>query len=455
MPITDAAFLMAETRSKPLHVGGLQLFKLPADATIEDISRLFDEALAHGDVDPRLRIRPTHLFGVGPLAWSEDTQLDLEYHVRHSAVPRPGRIRELLALVSRLHGTLLDRNRPLWEGHLIEGLEDGGTFAVYSKVHHSLMDGVSAMRRLERSLTPDPDERGVPPFWALGRSRGSGPAEESPSLPARAVRAAAEGVKTVAGVTQASVRALVEGIWTEAAALPYQAPASMLNVPITGARRFAADSWSIERLHAVAKATDATVNDVLLGMCAGALRRYLLSHDALPAEPLVAMVPVSLRDEADESAGNQVGLILCNLGTHHADPERRFEVVRRSMREGKLRLRGLTPAAVMALSAVSFAPVILGPLTNLPGFRRPPFNVIISNVPGPREKLYWNGAEMTGIYPVSVPYDGQALNITVTSYAGSLEVGLVGCRRSVPSLQKLLDHLEESLTELERASGVA
>ncbi|MBW3659352.1 MAG: wax ester/triacylglycerol synthase family O-acyltransferase, partial [Actinobacteria bacterium] len=121
MPVTDSVFLLAETRSKPLHVGGLQLFKLPEDASIGDISRLFDEAMAFGDVDPRLRIRPIHRFGVGPLAWVADEQLDLEYHVRHSAVPRPGRIRELLALVSRLHGSLLDRNRPLWEGHLIEG----------------------------------------------------------------------------------------------------------------------------------------------------------------------------------------------------------------------------------------------------------------------------------------------------------------------------------------------
>lgn len=455
MPVTDQVFLLAETRSKPLHVGGLQLFRLPEDATIDEISQRFDEALEHRDVDPRLRVRPVHRFGVGPLAWAEDTRLDLEYHVRHSAVPRPGRIRELLALVSRLHGSLLDRNRPLWEGHIIEGLEDGNTFAVYSKVHHALMDGVSAMRRLERSLTTDPDARDVPPFWAETPRRTRPSDGDRPSLPARAVRTAADGVRTVAGITESGIRALVQGIWTEAAALPYQAPPSMLNVPITGARRFAADSWPLERLRGIAKAMDCTVNDVLLGMCAGALRRYLISQDALPDDSLVAMVPVSLRDAGDESAGNQVGLILCNLATAHADPARRFEVIRRSMQEGKLRLQGLTPAAVLALSAVAFAPVALGPLMNLPGFRRPPFNVIISNVPGPQAPLYWNGAEMTGIYPVSIPADGQALNITVTTYAGSLEVGLIGCRRTVPSLQRLLEHLEESLVELEQLADTA
>jgi diacylglycerol O-acyltransferase len=458
MPVTDSVFLMAETRQKPLHVGGLQLFRLPEDARPDDVARRFRESLEYDRVDPRLRSRPIHRLGLGPLAWVDDDNLDLEYHVRHSAIPRPGRIRELLALVSRLHGSLLDRTRPLWEGHLIEGLEDGDTFAVYSKVHHSLMDGVSAMRRLERSLSPDPDERDMPPFWAERRSRrprSSAAGEGGSSLPVRAVRGVAEGVRTLTGITETSVRAVVNGIWKEAAALPYQAPPSMLNVPITGSRRFAADSWPLGRLRLVAKASECTVNDVLLGMCSGALRRYLLSQDALPDDPLVSMVPVSLRDADDESAGNHVGLILCNLGTNHADPEQRFDVVRRSMEEGKLRLTGLTPAAVLALSAVSFAPVALGPLTSLPGLRRPPFNVIISNVPGPKERLYWNGAEMQGVYPVSIPYDGQALNITVTSYAGSLEVGLIGCRRSVPSLQRLLDHLEESLTELEQVTGVA
>jgi diacylglycerol O-acyltransferase len=453
MPVTDAIFLVAETRQKPLHVGGLQLFRPPEGAGPEDVAERYREAVGHPDVDERFRRRALEPFGMGPLAWVEDDELDLEYHVRHSALPRPGRIRELLALVSRLHGGRLDRSRPLWEFHIIEGLEDG-TFATYTKVHHALMDGVSAMRRLERSFVADPDVRDTPPFWAPRPARTRPAGDDRTSGTSRLTRKVSDGLRTAAGITETSLRALGQAVRDEAAALPYQAPASVLNVPITSARRFAAESWSLERLRVVARASDGTLNDVVLAMCAGALRRYLLQLGQLPDDPLVAMVPVSLRPPEDEGAGNQVGVILCNLATHLSDPEARFEMVSRSMREGKLRLSGLTPAAVLLLSAASFAPVILGPLTRMPGFRRPPFNLIISNVPGPQEKLYWNGAELLGIYPASIPYDGQALNITVTSYAGSLEVGLTGCRRTLPHMQHLLEHLEDSLTELETVTAL-
>ena len=168
MPITDSLFLEAELRDRPLHVGGLHLYRPPADAGPDVVGDTYREALAGGEVMPRLRRRPVRLAGLGPWGWEEDTDLDLEYHVRHSALPHPGRVRELLALVSRLHGTLLDRSRPLWEAHLIEGLSDG-RFAVYTKIHHSLVDGVSAMHMLQNALSEDPDQRGSPA--AVGPAR--------------------------------------------------------------------------------------------------------------------------------------------------------------------------------------------------------------------------------------------------------------------------------------------
>jgi WS/DGAT/MGAT family acyltransferase len=255
----------------------------------------------------------------------------------------------------------------------------------------------------------------------------------------------------VLGAGETALRSLVRSFSDQANAFPFKAPASSLNVPITGARRFAADQWELERLRNVAKGLGGTLNDVVLTMSGGALRRYLTDLDALPDDPLIAMVPVSLRtDDSDE--GNSVGVILCNLGTTIDDPVERFALVHQSSEIGKLQLKGLNAAGVLALSAMTFAPLGLGPMYRFEALRRPPFNIVISNVPGPKQPLYWNGAQLDGAYPASIPIDGQALNITCTSYADHMGFGLVGCRRSAPHLQRLLEHLETSLCELEAAA---
>jgi diacylglycerol O-acyltransferase / wax synthase len=454
MPITDAMFLIGEVREKPMHVGGLQLYRPPEEAGPDYARQQYRAAIEHGDPAPMFRRRAVRAVGgLGPFEWCEDDDLDLEYHVRHSALPYPGRIRELLALVSRLHGTLLDRNRPLWESHVIEGLADG-RIATYNKVHHALIDGLSAMRWMAASLSEDPDERDMPPPWAMRRSR---PPRE-PGGPLDAVlgvaRGSLEGGRAVGQASVAALRTAARALEDRSQALPYQAPRTMLNQPITGARRFAAESWSMERVRSVGVANDGSVNDVVLAMCAGALRRYLLDQEALPEQPLLAAVPVALKKHHEgPSAGNAVGAVLCNLGTHLEDPSERYAMIHRSMRDAKSQMEGMGQLGVTLVSALNFGPVALGPLFRYRPLRKPPFNLIISNVPGPAKPLYWNGSRLEGIYPASIPFDGQALNITVTSYAGSLEFGIVGCRRRVPHLQRLLDHLETSLVELEELAG--
>ena len=228
----------------------------------------------------------------------------------------------------------------------------------------------------------------------------------------------------------------------------------MLNVPIGGARRCAAQSWSLERIGKVKDAVGATVNDVVLAMCAGALRTYLIDLNALPDTPLIAMVPVNVRAENDPGGGNAVSTVLCNLATHLDDPAERLETIRTSMSKNKEVLAQMPRAQAMALGMLVLAlPVVSG----LPGFRTaapPPYNITISNVPGPREQLYCNGARLDGNYPLSIALDGQALNITVASGADRLDFGLVGCRRSVPHLQRLLGDLEAALTDLEQAVTV-
>ncbi len=443
----DAMFLVPENREQPMHVGSLQLFAPPADTTEHVLADLHALAVSVDDVSPTFRKRPYRgLSTAGQWAWRDDEQIDLEHHVRHSSLPYPGRIRELLALTSRLHGTLLDRQRPLWEMHLIEGLADG-RFAVYTKLHHALMDGVSGLRLLERSLSTDPDARDVPlPYASRPRATRTAGSPDLAGLIGEGAHAALDAVTLLPRLAEIARQALT----SQGAVLPGQAPRSMFNVPITGSRRFAADAWSLSRIRTVAKAADATVNDVVLAMSAHALRAYLLRLEALPEEPLVAMTPVSLRtDDADE--GNAVGTILVSLGTHLAGHEERMLHVRESMRRGKAALQPLSPLQITALSAGVMSPLLLNTVLGVPPLLHPPFNLVISNVPGPKEPLYWNGARLTGMYPLSIPSAGQALNITVTSYVDELQFGLTGCRRTVPHLQSLLLGLEEGLAGLEEA----
>lgn len=455
MPPTSSMFLLAETREHPMHVGGLQLFQPPDGADALDVRAMFDETMNSAAVAPLFRKRARRsLTSLGQWGWEPDDAFDLEHHVRRSALPQPGRVLELLALCSRLHSTLLDRHRPLWEVHLIEGLADG-RYAMYFKVHHAMVDGVSALRLLGRMLSEDPEERDMPAPWAL-RSRGMqlGGGGSVRALP----RAVLHGATDLAAVIPAAVRMLDRGFGTAQGAVPLSAPRSVLNVPITGARRFAAQSWPIERIRRIGKASETTVNDVVLAMCAGALRAYLLGLGALPDEPLIAMVPVSLHTSdsgSGDDGGNAVGAVLCNLATDLSDPEDRLRTVHTSMERGKNSLDGMSQLQILALSAMTMSPIALGFLLRNQGRARPPFNLIISNVPGPRQPMYWNGARLDGLYPLSVPIDGQALNITCTSYSGELAFGLTGCRRSVPHLQQLLTHLDDELLALERAVGVA
>jgi diacylglycerol O-acyltransferase len=463
MSPTDSMFLTLEARQRPMHVGGLHLYRPPADAGPDYVPNLFRRMTDVADLAPLFRKRPARsISSVGQWGWQDDHQFDIEHHVRHNALPRPGRVLELLALCSRLHSTLLDRNRPLWEAHLIEGLEDG-RFAVYFKIHHALMDGVAASRLLQNVLSIDPDERDQPPPWAtqLDRPRPMADVVEHPrergvaALPIQALQAARGLASQAVGLPRALATTINRGLHEESAPVSFSAPKTIFNVPITGSRRFAAQSWPLARIKRVRRASSTTLNDVVLAMCSGALRTYLQGLDELPDAPLIAMVPVALSSrDLNREGGNAVGAVMCNLGTHLADAGERLALINRSMTDGKAALATMTPLQILAMSALGTGPLLLQSMPGIQNFARPPFNLIISNVPGPRKPLYLNGARLDGMYPLSIPFDGQALNITCTSYDTELAFGLTGCRRSVPHLQRLLGYLEAALFDLEEAVGV-
>lgn len=456
MPVTESMFLLAETREHPMHVGGLQLFVPPEDAGDDLGMQLYETFQAATDVYKLFRKRPAPPVNfMGTVRWIYDEELDFEHHVRRIMLPRPGRIRELLRYISAEHSAPLDRHRPMWELHIIEGLADGRV-ALYSKIHHSLVDGVSALKLFERTLTTDPEARDCGPIWDPAlferpKKKGTEVAKVDDggvlSLLSTGVKAAGE----LAGVGPAAARIGLNKLRGNEMVLPLTAPRTMLNVPIGGARRFASQQWSKSRMKDIAAALGVTLNDVVLTMCSGALRSYLIDRNALPDQPLIAMVPVSMREAgADADGGNAVTTVLCNLGTDQPDPERRLAAVVSSMNESKAMMRTLSPLQALSYGAAVMAPLLLTPV---PGFVRntpPPFNVIISNVPGPKTEMYWNGAKLDGVYPASIVLDGQALNITLATNADNVNFGLVGDRRSVPSLQRMLTHLDTALEELEK-----
>ncbi len=427
-----------------MHVGGLQLYSPPADAGPDYIQELVESWRRHLRAEPpfdqRVRFRIGHWF------WEDDAEFEIDYHLRHSALPRPGRIRELLSLVSRLHGSLMDRTRPLWEVNVIEGLADGRV-ALYIKVHHAMFDGVAAMRMMQSVLSEDAAER-RPPLWAQQRKRRAKPEPETPVVKPDPWREMFRiGAEIMPGITS-GLRELVRTVGPDVAdATPFHAPPTMFNVAISGSRRFAAQSFTLDRFKAIGKAAGATVNDVTLAVCSGALRRYLTAQDALPDKPLIAMVPVSVRAEGNEG-GNQVAIMLANLATDVDDPATRLRRIVESTTLAKQRMSAMSRLERIAHAAAMSAPMGASMLTGH-AKRRPIYNLVISNVPGPKEPLYLDGMRLDETYPLSIPFDYLALNITITGYDGALGFGYIACRRSVPQLQRMLDYTDESLAELE------
>jgi diacylglycerol O-acyltransferase / wax synthase len=448
----DRVFLAAETRESMMHVGGLLQFSPPAEGGRDVLRNLRDEVRAGPPVYPpwNLKLRHPDLLTSPLQAWVVDDRMDLEYHVRRSALPAPGDERELGILVSRLHGSSLDFHRPPWEAHIIEGLE-GGRIALYVKVHHALVDGYTGMRLLTRAMSQDPDRTDTPMFFSSAPSpRERKDHDEAPPVVESLFRAIRDQIGSAKDLTRA-IGNLARARRANDATLvsPLQAPRSILNQKITRARRFATQQYTVDRLRTIAKARDCTLNDVVLAICAGALRRFLLEQDALPDRPLTAMIPVNIRPKDDPGGGNAVGAILASLATDVADPLERLRTIVSSTRHAKEQLQGMSRSAILQYSGLLMTPLLFSSFPGSAGRVRPAFNVVVSNVPGPDRPLYFRRWLLDAAYPLSIPFNGYALNITVESYAGTLGLGFIGCRDAVPHLQRLAVYTGEALEELE------
>lgn len=437
---TDILFLQLEKRQQPMHIGGLFLFKKPKNAP-EDYVYYLVERIRTSTKKP---VHPFNQVVHNGLFWKEDDEFEIDHHFRHIALPKPGRIRELLVYVSQEHSALLERAKPLWECHIIEGIEDD-RFALYFKMHHSVVDGVAAMRIIKKTLSRSAEEMIENPFWTISKPKSKSKSGQLTNSGYNLDMVASQ-LKTIPTISKELFNS-VKDFKNPNFIKSYQTPASVLNQSITSSRRIAAQSYKIERFKKIAKHFGMTINDVVLAVCSGVLRNYLLSNNALPKKTLTAFVPVSLRKD-DTDSGNQISFMLANLATNVADPEKRIRIINASIQANKERFSRMNQKEIINYSIVVHMMSMLNLISGIMP-KRQGFNLIISNVPGSKEPLYWNGAQLDAMYPLSVLMDGQAMNITFSSYLDKMEFGIVANTRTLPKIQVMLNLIEEELTTFE------
>ncbi|MDH6194019.1 diacylglycerol O-acyltransferase [Mycobacterium frederiksbergense] len=461
----DAAMITADVISNPLNIGAVLLISPPPDAGPGYIDDIYQDSLVgEAPIDPRFRRYPHRgMTSAGGWVWREVDAVDLRQHCKRSTLaPGAGRA-GLWQLIGELHAQAFDRSRPMWLSYLIDGLDDG-QFALYIKLHHTVMDGVAGLQMLTAVLSADSRQRSMPAFYADRRaepderSTGKGPRIANPlTLLRSAVATATSGVVLAERAIAGGAATALAGLTSDTTVLPVAAPYVRFNGRLGRDRDVTAGSWPKARFQTLAKIADTTTNDVVTAVIAGVLRQWLLDHGELPQRSLVAICPITVHGRQlvqSEQRGNMFGAWLCPLGTDVVDPVERLDLIHRSMYEGKHHVATRGAAASMLLLATSIVPTVLLPM--LPWSPRigAGYNLPISHVPGPQTEMYWNGAHVDEIYPISTVYDGQALNVTTCSYADRIGFGYIAGGEMFSDIAELIARTEQALMELEAAVGV-
>ena len=480
----DASFLYMETATTYGHVNGLGIYQRPDVEDFDPYAALLEQLQRRLHLLEPFRRKVVEVpLGLDHPYWVNDPDFDLEFHVRHIAIPPPGDHVQLATQVARIIGRQMDRSRPLWEAYVLEGLPDD-QFAILTKTHHATVDGAAGVELLGLLLDRDPAGDELPPddgSWKPDRHPTdvellTRTAASLARRPRRAARVQLSALRRVASATQQQgVVQAVDGVRERLGPLlggraqrnangpslpPIRAPRTPWNKSIGPHRRFAMRSVPIEDIKILKNAAGATVNDVVMAICTGALRTYLQRHDALPDKALSAMVPVSIRTgEEDDPWTNRVSSIVAPLPTDLDDPVERLKTVHESMVAAKQTF-DLLPAESMVNVAQWASPMLatqaarLATSMHIADRVNPPINVVLSNVPGPRTPLFMGGAQLLRYFPVSTIAEGVGLNLTVHSYLDSLDIGLVADRELVPDLEVLADLHLEAMDELFEALGV-
>jgi WS/DGAT/MGAT family acyltransferase len=442
----DLMWLLAETQSSPIHVCGLLLFEKPDNrpGLVSDIVRAYRRARPSPPFDSVPDLAATRP------RWHTAETYDPSYHVQHIALPEGARYTDLLHLAGDLHETLLDRGRPLFRVWLIDQVPDG-RFALFIKMHHAIIDGVSAARRVNASLRAT-RHRGVPaPLFAV-------------DLPIRKPHPPKALVKRLLGMSttatsqyMALLGTLRKGLWNRIGlategSVPFAAHRGPMNEPVTNARSVATLSLPLHEMRRVGKHYGATLNDVTMAVIDAGVHRYLSEQGEPFEHRLVAMCPVSLRDADDGSAGTKVSAVFARLGKPEADPPERLVQVSESMTASKDEVRHMSKETALGYAAGLMGIAGLTALTPVDRVTRPSANLVISNIPGLERPLYLNGAPLVGVYPVSAIAVGVGLNVTVISSNDRMDFGFVGNGASLHDLPTLAGQVESAWQELVRAT---
>lgn len=451
LSLLDAIFLMLETEENPKHVGALMVFDRPPHAGADFVSGLVERFRTLRPESPFDRRPRSHLLGLP--TWESVGHADLDYHVRHAVLPPSRDDRALLEYVARMHEPLLDREMPLWEIHFLEALPED-RIAIYAKIHHACVDGISGVMRMQASLHEDPEDRTLLAPW------GSLPGERRAS---RRVAGVVEQLGDVAGALGDHLRAGSElslaalqrgfemvGLSSGRHYLPFSAPRTAINRTIHRARSIAIQSLPASETIDFAHRRGATVNDVVLTVIDHAIHRFLREHDVDTDQPLVAMMPMSLRNPGDAAANTQACLLYVEMGREHPTLGDRLRQVQAATAEAKRDARGYSSTALsdhsmLVIGLAEFVGRL--PLADRVG---PVGNVLVSNVPGSDRDLYLHGAPLRGAYPLSTLMPGCALNVTLLRQGDRLDFGFVASRDVIPDVAAVARYVREAFDELTR-----
>ncbi len=460
----DSAFLYLETPDAPMHIGSVQIYEGTGDEFVIDRYRSLIRSRLHTSSVFRRRVVHVPL-DLGRPYWVEDPKFDLDAHLQHLRLPGPAGWRQLRDLAERQFATPLDPNRPLWSLTFVEGL-DGlpelpkGSFALISKIHHAAVDGMGSMDLFSALWDTSAEGRVVP-------APGHWEPERLPSRLGLLGRTVAHLVTEPATIARTAT-AVVRGGWGlgrevltgehHSHRLLFAAPKTCFNEPIVIQRSFGGVSFPLNGIKAIKNRVEGTtVNDVVLAICAGALRQYLQANDDLPDRPLVAMAPISVRDEVHTGL-NRVSAMLVELATGEPDAMRRLAAIHESTRESKAYAKAigagtLTDSTRVVPYSLASGAAKLYSRMKVAHYHRPPFNLVITNVPGPRSELYLGGARMLNLFGMAPVIDGLGLIIVVTSYAGHLTISVNAARNLLPDVDLLLAAIRSSYRELSRAAA--
>lgn len=457
----DNMFLRMESKRVPAHVSSL-IFLEPTTSGkewgISDVRKMLESRI---HLVPPLRRRLAYVPGnLDHPYWIEDPDFDLDYHLRHRALPRPGNRKQLEDLICQIFMRTLDRTRPLWEIYLIEGLEKG-QMALFTKMHHACIDGVSGQEIMSTLLDLTPKVRKVPPPERAWKP------EQVPAPLDLLTRAAKNYIsmprrlldilpQTMTSIKNLSMMALSKETRGKLPDSIFDAPRSLFNQRASTHRRFAFESVPLSEIKALKDVYQCSLNDMVMALCAGALRQFCLDNDALPKAALVAMIPISVQQESTKGQlGNHVSGMLCSLATHVEDPIERLKLIVDSSTRGKIGHKMIGATAMMDWSQFA-GPALLGLANSLifrlgvTGSTRPTFNVAISNVPGVRVPLYWAGARVLSNYPMSLTTDNMGINITLVSYQDNLDFGVTVDQSIVSDPWVIVKHLKATMAEYKR-----